>query len=615
MPFTSIISTRQVPDGTGLAISELGPRSDDERARDAEKYLSTLAEIRLPWESQIDNIIRFVNHSRRRVMDKDLSSGQKTGEEVFDGTALLAKNLLVDGMVGYLCSRNLKWFAYTLPGKMNFPRTSTMRSWNGMKLDQYPVVARWLQDCEDVAYARLQESNFYDVVTEFVSDGASVATATMLIEEDSDTGRLVFQVPHFRENFISTNQWGMVDTLYRVYKMTLRQLARKFGMATMQAVDANFESAYKSNMHAECEILHAVYPREDFDPWRIDSKNMKWESLWVYRKGTKRINSAEVTKDSILINENGYDSMPFVVWRWRTNSDEWYGRGPSHDAYVDIVLSQHEGRTNLEAAQKLAEPPLIAYADLRNQIQRGPNGITFIESNRGDIRMRAPMPLHTGLQQGLPYSLEYQEKTRAIIKEHFHVDFFLMLYQLGMAKVEVTATQVIEMMGEKAAILGTRIGRLQSEAFSPIHSRVFELNARSGMLPYPPQILWDQQVDKPTISYIGPLAEAQLRLSKVRSITSGLQLATQISQLNPIAMDVVDLDKSMNEALMASGFPMSCFRDPKDVEKIREIRNQQMEQQRQVDAIPKLAKAAAAAGRTTEEGSPLGAMLGKDENK
>lgn len=84
-------------------------RTNDEKAKDVLKFLDILAGIRLYYEDMVDNIITYVNHSRRRISDKDLTPGQKTGVEVYDGTPLSAKNILVDGMVGYLCSRNSRW--------------------------------------------------------------------------------------------------------------------------------------------------------------------------------------------------------------------------------------------------------------------------------------------------------------------------------------------------------------------------------------------------------------------------------------------------------------------------------------------------------------------------
>jgi len=311
-------------DSGGYAPSRLNDRSADNRAKDAQKYLQVLAQERLPWEWMIDQLIAYVNHGRRSIQDKDLWPGQPTGQEIYDDSAMLACSKLVDGMVGYLCPRNQRWFALQLPGVLNFPRTSRMRSWTGKSVDSYPEVQKWMQNSQDVMESAFNRSNFYDINTEFIRDDASTGTAHLIIEEDVAAARTVFTVPHFRECYIAENRFGQVDTNYRVYKMTLRQFVQQFGMEAMKRADDNFEKDYESNMHSEREVLHAVYPRKDYMPGRIDAKGKKWASDWVYRKGGKILEASEGGDMGIsMLHEGGYDSMPIITTRWRrirTNS-------------------------------------------------------------------------------------------------------------------------------------------------------------------------------------------------------------------------------------------------------------------------------------------------------
>ncbi len=603
-------------DKGGFSPSHLDGRDADDRAKDAQKYLQILADERLPWEWMVDNLIAYVQHGRRSVQDRDLWPGQPTGLEIYDDSAMLANNTLVKGMVGYLCSRNQPWFGLEIPGKLNFPRTSRMRAWSGKRVDSYPEVQIWIQDCQDVMYSAFNRSNFYDVVPQFISDGSSTGTAHLLIEEDVSTATIVFTVPHFRECFIAENRFGQVDTNYRVYKMTLRQLVEQFGMETMKRADENFERDYKQNMHMQKEVLHAVYPRKDYQPWRIDAKGKKWASDWVYMKGGKIIerSTANTLADQkvTMLSEGGYDSIPILSWRWRKNDDEIYGRGPAHDAWVGIALANQMGRTNLITAQKAAEPPLVAYSDQRGQIQRGPNGITFMESNRGDINARAPRPLNGTGVQNLPFTTEYQQRVGQIINQHFHTDVFTLLTQLAQAKASerMVTAQINELMTEKAALLGTVVGNLQSEGFDPLIARVYDIEARAGRIPDPPQILMDAEHEPVKVQYLGLLAQAQTRVTKVRSIQSGVALVTSITQFDPLAIHAIDTDQMVREAWDAVGAPANCLRSAKDIAMIREMAQKQQEKQQQIDNAPKIAKAAALAGKGAEPDSPLKTLMG-----
>lgn len=592
--------------------SSMAPRDDEQRAKDCQKYLQVMADYRIQWEPMIDNIIAYVNHGRRFVQDWNLWDGQQTGQEVYDDSAMLARNMLVDGMVGYLCSRNQPWFALEIPGKFNFPRSAGMRSWNGKRVDSYPQVQKWLQDCQTVMYSAFNRSNFYDIVTEFISDGATCGTAYMQIEEDIAEGSIVFTVPHFRECFISENQWGRVDTVYRVYIMTLRQLKQKFGEQKMRDVDDNFDRDYAANMYATRQILHAIYPNSDYSPSRIDSRSKRFASDWIYNKGgvlqyrSGRVTIMDISGGSKLLASGGYDTNPMIAWRWRKNDDEIYGRGPSHDAFVSIAQANQMGRTNLITAHQAAEPPLVAYSDLRGAIQRGPAGITYLEANRGDIRSRAPMPLYTGVNN-LPFNVEYQDRVRQIINQFFHTDVFMMMSQLAAAgkSERMVQEQIAELQGEKAAILGTRVGNLQSEAFDPLIYRVYSIEAAAGRIPTPPDILTESVHGPVEVEYLGPLAQAQTRLTKVRAINTGLQLLQGMAQFNPTVIDAVDIDAAAREAMDAVGFPAELYRQPQQIAAIRQQRNQMEQQERTAENAPKLARAAASLAKAPEAGSIL----------
>jgi len=568
----------------------------DKRARDEEKMLTMLAQVREPFETTIDDLISFVNYNRRKIKDKENPKGKKAGIDVYDGTAVSAKNLLVDGMCGYMCSRALRWYRYGMSHKFNFPRFSGMRAWSGKRMDEYPEVKRYLQDGEDVSYSAFDRSNFYDAITEFVSDGVVPGTAHLIWEEDVDNARIVYTVPHFRECYIAEDQYGRVDTNYRVYKLTLRQLAEKFGIETMENADLSFRIQHERNPYEEREVLHAIYPRKIRQYGRIDGKNKPIASVWVLRNPLK------------LLDESGYDWQNFVTWRWRKNSDELYGRSPAWDAYVEIMLANQQGKTNLIAGHKMAEPPMVGHSDLRGKIQAGPAGWTWVDN----IERQMPKPLLTGINQTLPFAIEYQERVDRAIKEHFHVNFFLMLYQAAFNKVDLTATQVIGMQGEQAAVLGTRVGRLESEAFDQIIDGQFYIEDRAGRMPQVPAILEEYSNGKIEIEYLGPLAQAQKRLTKTRQIQAGVQLISEIANIHPGAIDVPDWDAVVIEALDASGFPASCIRDDEEIGRIRQMRAEQQQMAQQAEMIPKVAKGLTAAGKEISPDSMLGSMMGKE---
>ena len=307
--------------------------------------------------------------------------------------------------------------------------------------------------------------------------------------------------------------------------------------------------------------------------------------------------------------------MPIITWRWRKNDDEVYGRGPGHDAFVSIAQANQMGRTNLVTAQRGAEPPLVAYADQRGAIQRGPNGITYLESNRGDIRARAPMPLYTGFQN-LPFTVDYQDRVRQVINQFFHTDVFMMMSQLAnQGKSErMVQEQVMELQGEKAAILGTRVGNLQSEAFDPLINRVFSIEAAAGRIPSPPDILLQSVHGPVEVQYLGPLAQAQTRLTTVRAIQTFLTATAQVAQMDPSIIHAINGPQILRTIRDAVNAPVDCVYDEKTFTAILQNLNKQAQQKQMAEDIPQLAKAASSLAKQPESGSILKQLMGGEEN-
>jgi len=567
--------------------------TDEEKSKYLASALSSHKRIRNNYEPMIDEVFKFVRHGRRKVSDKNNSKGKKTGTDIYDGTAPGALNLASDCIHGYLCSSSLHWFDFNLTAKMSFPASSGMRGWSGKRIDEYPEVKVWLDECEEVLYSAYLRSNFYEFHPEYIKEGMSVGTATAIIEEDKSKRKTIFTLPHFRECFIAENAFGHVDTLFRVYTVTLRQLVQKYGTEKVFSLKLDMKNIYEKDPHQDIEIVHATFPRQDYDPEKINGKNKPVASFVLVPSCQNKI-----------LDESGFFELPSVTWRWRKNSDEIYGRSPSWDCIVDIKKANQQGMTNLIGGHKMVNPAMVGLSTMRGKVNSNPGGWSWLD---GNMKEDMPQPLNSGIQ--LPYGIDQQDRTSSIIKEHFYVDFFLVLTRAMLNKVEMTATQTMGIQGEQAGLLSTRIGQHQFEGLNEIMDRMFLIEARAGRLPEPPQIL-EQFQDQPMgIEYTGPLAQSQKRLFKMQGIQAGLEMLTNIAQLYPPAMDRVDMDITIDQALDSVSFPAICIRPEAKVEEIRQMRQQQEAEDRQLEQFEQAAKAGQRLTREVEEDSILDGIV------
>lgn len=558
-------------------------RTDLQKVKDARSRQAELENERQLYEPLWEDIFDY--YPRRVGLDPlTLLKGQKTGSKVYNTTHLNALRLLADGLYGYLVAPSLRWFSLKMPNVLTFPRSSMMRQWNG-QIGEVPEVKAWLEGVEEVMYSAFLRSNFYDTMPEFFWDGGSIGTATVYIEEDLSQSRIVFSCWHPGEVYIAEDKYGKVDTVHRKYKIKLRNLVQRFGMDKVKPA-ANIYEMTATNESAEYEVLHAVSPRIDRDPGNKSAKGLKWESLYILGQH--------------LLGEGGYRSLPHAVWRYDKNSFEVYGRSPATESLIEVQMMQAAEKERILNAQLMNAPPLAVPAELRGQVSIKPRGMTYYKDERRPIT-----PLQVVGQ--FPIDLALKQDLERAIGQHFMVEFFMMLER---ADKIMTATEILERQGEKAAVMGARIGRLQTEVLNPIIDRVFDIEMKAGRLPPLPEILMDLGGQPIEVDYLGPLAIAQRRLFKTQGVTASLQIIAPIMQLNPSVGDVVNWDEVTREILEVNGMPAKCINQPEMVAQIRQGRQQQLQAQQAMIEGQTIADALPKAGKAIEPNSPIDMLMG-----
>jgi hypothetical protein len=136
----------------------------------------------------------------------------------------------------------------------------------------------------------------------------------------------------------------------------------------------------------------------------------------------------------------------------------------------------------------------------------------------------------------------------------------------------MTATEVMELQGEKAAVLSDLVVNLNG-ALTRIIQRSFNILWRQQKIPRPPDAILEYGA-KLKVDFIGPLAQAQKRHHETGGIAQGLQLVGMIAQVAPAALDVVDFDEAVKTGLEGVGASQLIIREDEDIEKIRQARAQ-----------------------------------------
>ncbi len=205
--------------------------------------------------------------------------------------------------------------------------TNPATPWFSLKFKQSDLIDEdaaneWLQDATDRMYEAFNRSNFQQEIFELYHDLITFGTAAMFIEEDPDDV-VRFSTRHIGEIYISENNKGRIDTVFRKFKLAARSAIVQFGENN---VSSKLLGIANNDPYEEVEILHVVYPRDKYDPKKKDAANMPFASCYI------EVDSKE------QISESGFNEFPYVVPRYLKASFEIYGRSPAMTALPDVKM-------------------------------------------------------------------------------------------------------------------------------------------------------------------------------------------------------------------------------------------------------------------------------------
>lgn len=510
-----------------------------------------------------------------------LSSGISVddfGKYIFDGEGIAAKNRMVDGLFGWLVSPAIDWLR--------------LRS---NKYKDNRAASMYIEELTMTLMDILQSSNFYDVIHEALDNGVVFGTEGVDITYDESLKQIVYNNIPVSDILISENKNGVVDMMHRKLYMTYRQLIEEFGIDKLDEEDKRIA---KDNMEKVVKVLHVVYPRYypgEFDDLVKPAKNKQFASVYFF---CGLADSGDSFYPQKILRESGYDFKHFIVWRYKKVAKYAYGISPAMDALFDIKAINLQSKGLLEATQLATKPPLLADMGLKGRLKIAPGGITYRASQNDIIQ-----PMMT--VGNFPIAMDALERRARIIREHFRTDFFMSISQIQATSRQRTATEIMELKAESAAVLGAVVGRIQTELLTPLMVNTIRIAIENDMLPLPPKGMDDIDI---TLELIGPLAQAQRKYLVKQGIEQGLQSAFAVAQAKPDVLINFDLDYATRELAKINGYPEAGLIDEDMVAKQRQaiaMQQQQMMMAQQKQMILNKADV----NKAPEDGSILGGMM------
>jgi len=551
---------------SAMRLPQFSVLSNTERQEVAERLKSTFEQLRKRRdriEKEWVDAARYIAPSRQfkggEIMAHHDMAGKRRGTDVYDGSPVYYVNQMVNGLIGQTANPAQEWARFTV---------------RNPEVENDVEVQAWAHKFAKHIYAQYRRANFYEELGPTVEDGATICTATMHIDDDLTNDMPVFTAIHPYAVYIDENRHHQVDTWYRPFQMSARNAIEMFPGDRLS--DRLVKSAEDPKTHLDMfEFLHVVEPRKGGDH-PLDPLRMPFASWYM------EINEKDV------IEEGGHVESPYVTWRWRKNSGEVYGRGPGLDALVDVMTLNHHAKNMLTVGDLAAKPPYQIPREMRGREQIRPDGRNYYDLDAN----RMIRPLVTGVQY--PIGKDLLDDLRNIIRQHYLVDFFVMM-QVRQGKT-MTATEVEQLRAEQANVLGPTVARQSSELYDPMFQRVMVLEMRSGRMPAPPDAVTLSGVEL-DIEYVGALFQAQKDQVEMGRLNRTLAEAAQVFQIKPETMDKVNWDSWIDLIFERNGLSQDLIFDMREVAERRKSRAEATAEQTQLNQEEQIANTDAARGR------------------
>lgn len=549
----------------------------DDLINDLISLKAALSADRKPYESVWTEVTDMFYSKRRYYVPENKDASRKPDHR-YSTRAKRASNIACRGFQGYTADRRADWL------QLQFEDQALMGMYG---------VQDWLESCQRILLAHFSRSGFYEALAEMIPDGHNLGTGSIYSEENVSASRIVYRCRHPRATWFAENSFQEVDIAVDEEYLSYRAMLERFGEKLLHPswVEYAKRRPYDNNT-----ILHITMP--------MDARYLQFSS------GPKSAKMPFVSvwfdpHNQHIIDVGGYWEFPYFVWRYDKADSEVYGYGPGFDVIDDAYLANQMSRSRIALGNLIADPPLLVDEALEGSDYIVPGYHIYKTKSEQNIE---PVPFGANY----PITTDNEDRIEAAIDAHFNVPIYQMLQ--SMEARNKTATEVIEMAGERVAVLGPTVGRYELDVLQPAVRRSFNLLRRAGAMPQPPRAVMDAIKDGNVlkIEFVGRLSQIQKRYYKSDGVNQVFGYLGPLAQLSPESLDNIDFDALTREYLENAGAPASVIREKDDVDKLRMARLQQqqamMQQQQAQEAQQAMIQNADKLGKRPEDGSPLQAM-------
>lgn len=384
-------------------------------------------------------------------------------------------------------------------------------------------VKRWLESATGIMRRAMYDrpARFVRATKEGDHDFAAFGQAVLSVEVNRGEQRLLYRNWHLRDCAWCENESGEIDTVYRKWKPTVRELAAKF-----KTISPQLEAIKTKEPYREVECGHCVMPGD----------KRKYKSIYYD------------CENKFIFEEVDTDHFMYVIPRWSTVSGSQYAYSPAVIASLpDARLIQAITLTLLEAGEKYTSPPLLATQEaIRSDVNLMPGGITWVDASYDERLGEVLRPISQD-KSGFPAGFNIRDDVKEAIAQAFYLNKLNLPPQGDMTAYEVS--QRIQEYIRQALPL---FAPMESEYNGGLCDATFELMMSHGAFGSDiPEDLLGQEVK---FEFDSPLRASEGR-AKSAAFQEMLELMGLGAQVDPNISANIDIHEAFREASDGVGVP------------------------------------------------------------
>lgn len=436
----------------------------------------------------------------------------------------------------------------------------------------------------------VQRRAMYDRKSQFVRaskesdhDVATFGQSVKTVELNGARDGLLYRCWHLRDVVWSENSEGIIDTAFRKWKPTVRDLCAIFGDKCHQKVKDKLIGGQK-DPYAKVPVLHIVKPASEC------------EGEWPGKGRTEFVEIYLDTDNDHIMEMVGLPYFKYIIPRWQTVSGSQYSFSPATTiALPDARLIQAMSRTLLEAGEKFTNPPMIAVQEaLRSDVAIYAGGITWVDSDYDERMGQVLRPLGQD-KSGMPIGFDMAADIRGQLQEAF----YLSKLSLPVSGPEMTAYEVAQRVQDYIRQASPLFEPLEDEDNGATCETTFQLlmmNGAFGPVDEIPQSLRGKDI---TFKFESPLHEAIEKQKGAKFMEAKAMLADTLA-LDPTAASNLDIQTAFRDVLMSIGMPAKWMRSEADAEAMIEEQKAQQQAAAMIETMGAGAEVAAKMGEAQQ---------------